>query len=78
MEKLQRKRFIRPYYALKLERMDTAEDWRQIKALPSAGDHPLNLDYTGENWYTGKMTIKIKQVAWSGQLDHGTLSVPFE
>jgi hypothetical protein len=47
MGKLNPKRVFRNYDTLELQGMDSQEDGRQIKALPPASNHPVNLDHTG-------------------------------
>ena len=49
-------------HALEFERVDGAEDRRQIKTLPSVGNHPVDLHHAGQNRLAGKMAVKIKQV----------------
>ena len=47
--------------------------WRQIETAPPVGDHPIDLHHAGENRLTGKMAVKINQIARRDELEERAL-----
>ena len=63
MIELEHKGRVRRNHPVEFERVDGAEDRRQIEALAPEVNDPIDLDHAGENRPAGKMAVKIKQIA---------------
>src|SRR5688572_17703329 len=64
--------------ALKIERMNAAEERRQIEALAPACYHPVDLYHSGQNRSIGKVAAEIKQVARRNELEYRLMRIFFD